>query len=41
MGRKKSEHPVKWKPVRIQQEWLDMMRVAGKKNPRIDAVSDR
>ena len=39
MGRKKAEHPVKWKPVRIQQEWIDMMRAAGPEKPVI--LSDR
>ena len=40
MGRKKSENPVKWKPVRIQQEWLDLMRLAGKENPRFGPTID-
>ena len=40
MGRKKAEHPVKWKPVRIQQEWIDMMRMAGQKNPSFSPTVD-
>ena len=40
MGRKKAEHPVKWKPVRIQQEWIDMMRAAGQKNPSFSPTVD-
>ena len=40
MGRKKAEHPVKWKPVRIQQEWIDMMRGAGQKNPSFSPTVD-
>ena len=40
MGRKKAEHPVKWKPVRVQQEWLDNMRAAGHINPSFSPTVD-
>ena len=40
MGRKKLENPVNWKPVRIQKEWLDMLRAAGQKNPSFSPTVD-
>ena len=38
--RKKTKTASDWKPVRVRQEWLDLMRVAGKENPRFGPTID-
>ena len=38
--RKKTATADDWKPVRVRQAWLDLMRVAGKENPRFSPTID-
>ena len=40
MDRKKIADKSAWKPVRVKKEWLDMMRAAGKENPRFGPTID-
>ena len=37
---KKTKTASDWKPVRVRKAWLDLMRVAGKENPRFGATID-
>ena len=37
---KKTKTASDWKPVRVRKEWLDLMRVAGKENPRFSPTID-
>ena len=37
---KKTKTADDWKPVRVRKAWLDLMRLAGKENPRFGATID-
>ena len=37
---KKTKTASDWKPVRVRKEWLDLMREAGKENPRFGPTID-
>ena len=38
--RKKTKTADDWKPVRVRKAWLDLMRLAGKENPRFGPTID-
>ena len=39
-GTTKKKTAKSWKPVRIKQAWLDLMRLSGKENPRFSPTID-